>query len=114
MNLALVETTIRGDDVRVCSARLRAVLNDVEELTSRGKRVLLHLDSSLGDDHLSKARTYSKNIRDIKEQIRYANGKLLIALLRSANVPTHSEPLADKKGAATCLVRMKYAKACVF
>ncbi len=114
MNLETVKIALQSNDYRRDSARMRATLDKIKELTSKGNKVLAHLDSSLGNDHISRARRYSKNVRDVEEQVKHANGLLLISLLRSAKVPTRTETIDDKRRGATYLKRTKQALACVY
>ena len=99
MKLASVKTAIHGIDITADLGQLNATVKEVRDLTSNGALVLLHLDSKLGDDHVSWALNYSKNVRDVKKHVRRINGLLLIALLRSARVPTQTEAFVDKKSA---------------
>lgn len=114
MNLALVKTAIRGMDTEEDLHRLHAAVNDVKKLISSRKRVLVHLDTEFGGNHLSRATGYSKNVREIQKQIKHTNGLLLISLLRSARVPTHTKPLMDRKSAIVYLKRMKHASVVVY
>lgn len=114
MNLAHVETKIHGNNIRADLARLSTTIDQIKELTSNNTKVTVHLDSSFGDAHLAKSRKYSKDLQDLKEGIRRLNGLLIIAVLRSAKVPTHGEPLADRKSATKYLKRTKHAAACVY
>lgn len=113
MNLDTVRLAISSNNGQRDLARIRAVLKEVKELISKGNKVLVHLDSTLGDDHFSLAKTYSKDLRDIEEQIELCNGLLFVTLLRSAKISTSTEVL-DKKRATAYLKRRKYAAACVF
>lgn len=114
MNLETVRIVLQSNDNRRDSVRIRAALDEIKELTSQGNKVLVHLDSSLGKDHISRARRYSKNVRDVEEQVKRVNGLLLITLLRSVKIPTHTETIDDEKRGATYLKRTKQAVACVY
>lgn len=114
MKLTSVKTAIQGTEITADLGQLYAAVNDVRNLASNGKRVLVHLDSKLGAEHVSQALNYSKNVRDVKKQIRRINGVLLIALLRTAKVPTHTGPFVDKKSAISYMKGMKHTPVAVY
>ena len=113
MNVESVEIAISSNEIHRVSAKMREAVDEIKELTSEGKKVLVHLDSSFANDHFSWAMRYSKD-KNVKEQIRLVNGLLLISLLRSSKIPTHVATLTDRKRALAYLRRTKYAAACVF
>lgn len=114
MKPAIVGIMISNPDGNLVVSMIRSGQRRVKRLISRNRSVLVLVDSGdTGRKHLDQAREYSKELGDLKSDIKRVNAMLVIAALRSADIPTHSQPFENEAEARSFLRRMKQPSAAV-
>ena len=114
MKLVTIRVVISDPEGNLDLSKIRAAQMSVERLVSSRKSVLVLVDSgNTGRTHLDQAREYSKNLQDLKRDIRRVNATLVISALRSADIPTHSEPFENDAEASSFLRKIKQPTAAV-
>lgn len=109
-----VGVTISSPDGNLDVSKIRSSQVSVKRLVSRGKSVLVIVDSGeTGRKHFDQAREYSKELADLKSDIQRVNAMLVIAALRSAAIPTHSQPFDNEAEARSFIRKMKQPTAAV-
>lgn len=80
--------------------KLKSAQRKVRDLVSKGVPVLVTVEQGeTGKVHLKQARKYSKDVSDLKREIRRTNALLVISALRAVKVPTHTQPFDSVKEA---------------
>jgi hypothetical protein len=114
MRTVAVKVTVSGSTRELDIGEIRRAQTSVKQLVAGGESVLVLIESSnIGKEHLEQARRYSSDVRDIKKEIRRANAMLVIAALRSAKIPTHSQPFENPGRARSFLAKMRAPTAAV-
>src|SRR5208283_5776488 len=93
MNPVTVNIQISGDAGNLDPKKLRSAQRKVRDLISMKRPVIVTVEQGkVGNNYLEIAKKYSRDLRDLKKEIRKTNCLLVIATLRAANIPTHMQP----------------------
>jgi hypothetical protein len=104
MNPVTVNVQISDESGKLDQKKLRSAQRMVRDLISKKRPVIVTVEQGkVGNSYLEHAKKYSKNVDDVKREIRKTNCLLVIATLRAANVPTHTQPFDSEKKAKTFL-----------
>ena len=104
MNPVTVSVQISDDAGKLDPKKLRAAQRKVRDLVSKRRPVIVTVEQGkAGNNYLEIAKEYSKDLKDLKNEIRKTNCLLVIATLRAANIPTHMRPFQSMNEAKTFL-----------
>ncbi len=113
MNPVTVNVEISDASGKLYPKRLRSAQRKVRDLVSRGRPVIVTVDQGkAGANYIEQAKKYSKDVSDVRREVRRTNSLLVITALRAARVPTHTRPL-DSTRSAKAFLKNKIAAAVV-
>ncbi|MGA2874583.1 MAG: hypothetical protein ABSE82_03495 [Nitrososphaerales archaeon] len=93
MNPVTVSVQISDDIGKLDPKKLRSAQRKVRDLISKKRPVIVTVEQGkAGNNYLEIARRYSRDVSDVKREIRKTNCLLVITALRAAKVPTHTQP----------------------
>ena len=113
MNPVTVSVQISDDAGKLDPKKLRSAQRKVRDLVSKKRAVIVTVEQGkAANTYLEIAKEYSKDLGDLKKEIRKTNCLLVITALRAANVPTHTQPF-DSINKAKTFLKNKIAAAVV-
>ncbi len=114
MKPVLVSVTITDENGTLVTESLLSCRTKVLEIVSGGGSALIVVNApQAASAHLECAKKYSKNLKDLKDEIKKANCLLVISALRAGGVPTHVKPLDSERKARKFLEKEERPLACV-
>ncbi len=76
----------------------------MRDLISKKRPVIVIVEQGkMGNNYLEIAKKYFNDVNDVRKEIRKTNCLLVVATLRAAKVPTHTQPFDSEKKAMTFL-----------